>query len=235
MSDLDDLAEQRAIAAEIGQVARPDAGKRRFGKVGLTDPGQAGVRLGRRGPTATPEEVEAFLRGNAASDWGASVGSAARRQSGRRRRGSTARVPKPKPHPGRMSATQSPAIRRRSPPYRAARSPSASDVPQKSNAPPQGEARPWSREGKEVVGVRPPPWSRPPPQAGRPHLDAGGRRGGAAPGDRRRPVAEAERRASPGCGLVEVTSNKSARRPTLSTNAWATSAPATASQKSSES
>ena len=49
-------------------------GKRRFGKVGLTD--QAGkpvFGMDAKGPTAKPEDVEDYLRNLGAKDWGASL------------------------------------------------------------------------------------------------------------------------------------------------------------------
>lgn len=49
-------------------------GKRRFGKVGLTDPkGKAVFGMDAKGPTAGPEEVEHYLRNLGARDWGASL------------------------------------------------------------------------------------------------------------------------------------------------------------------
>jgi ribosomal protein S18 acetylase RimI-like enzyme len=50
------------------------AGKRRFGKVGLTDKtGKAVFGMDEKGPTAKPEEVEHYLRNLGAKDWGASL------------------------------------------------------------------------------------------------------------------------------------------------------------------
>jgi len=49
-------------------------GKRRFGKVGLTDQGNKAVfGMDEKGPTAKPEEVENYLRNLGAKDWGASL------------------------------------------------------------------------------------------------------------------------------------------------------------------
>jgi len=49
-------------------------GKRRFGKVGLTDSkGKPLFGMDSKGPTATPEEVEDYLRNLDAKDWGASL------------------------------------------------------------------------------------------------------------------------------------------------------------------
>ena len=50
------------------------SGKRRFGKVGLTDKtGKAVFGMDGKGPTAKPEEVEDYLRNLGAKDWGASL------------------------------------------------------------------------------------------------------------------------------------------------------------------
>jgi GNAT superfamily N-acetyltransferase len=49
-------------------------GKRRFGKVGLTDPGGKPVfGMDDKGPNAKPEDVEYYLRNLGAKDWGASL------------------------------------------------------------------------------------------------------------------------------------------------------------------
>jgi GNAT superfamily N-acetyltransferase len=77
MSDerLDDLAESarnRGLKLVRSRVRTP--GKRRFGKVGLTDPGGKAVfGMDEKGPNAKPEDVEDFLRNLGAKDWGASL------------------------------------------------------------------------------------------------------------------------------------------------------------------
>jgi ribosomal protein S18 acetylase RimI-like enzyme len=77
MSDsrLDELAESarnRGLKLVRSQVRTP--GKRRFGKVGLTDAkGQPVLGMDAKGPTAKPEEIEDYLRNLGAKDWGASL------------------------------------------------------------------------------------------------------------------------------------------------------------------
>jgi GNAT superfamily N-acetyltransferase len=77
MSDprLDLLAESarnRALKLVRSRVRTP--GKRRFGKVGLTDAsGKAVFGMDAKGPAAKPEEVEEYLRNLGAKDWGASL------------------------------------------------------------------------------------------------------------------------------------------------------------------
>lgn len=77
MSDerLDQLAESarnRGLKLARSRVRTP--GKRRFGKVGLTDEtGKAVFGMDAKGPAAKPEEVEDYLRNLGARDWGASL------------------------------------------------------------------------------------------------------------------------------------------------------------------
>lgn len=77
MSDprLDELAESarnRGLKLVRSRVRTP--GKRRFGKVGLTDAsGQAVFGMDAKGPAAKPEDVEDYLRNLGAKDWGASL------------------------------------------------------------------------------------------------------------------------------------------------------------------
>jgi GNAT superfamily N-acetyltransferase len=80
MSDerLDELAESarnRGLKLVRSRVRTP--GKRRFGKVGLTDArGKPVLGIDEKGPNAKPEEVEDYLRNLGAKDWGASLGVA---------------------------------------------------------------------------------------------------------------------------------------------------------------
>lgn len=77
MSDerLDALAEtarNRGLKLVRSRVRTP--GKRRFGKVGLTDKsGKSVFGMDSKGPAAKPEDVEDYLRNLGAKDWGASV------------------------------------------------------------------------------------------------------------------------------------------------------------------
>ena len=75
---LADTARNRGLKLVRSRVRTP--GKRRFGKVGLTDAdGKSVLGIDDKGPTATPDEVESFLRNLGAKDWGASLGYRARR------------------------------------------------------------------------------------------------------------------------------------------------------------
>ncbi len=77
MSDerLDQLAESarhRGLRLVRSRVRTP--GKRRFGKVGLTDAsGKPLFGMDAKGPTASPEDIEDYLRNLGAKDWGASL------------------------------------------------------------------------------------------------------------------------------------------------------------------
>jgi GNAT superfamily N-acetyltransferase len=77
MSDprLDELAESarnRGLKLVRSRVRSP--GKRRFGKVGLTDAkGKPVFGMDAKGPVGKPVEVEDFLRNLGAKDWGASL------------------------------------------------------------------------------------------------------------------------------------------------------------------
>jgi GNAT superfamily N-acetyltransferase len=72
---LDALAEgarNRGLKLVRSRVRTP--GKRRFGKVGLTDAGGKPVfGMDAKGPTAKPEDVEDYLRNLGTRDWGASL------------------------------------------------------------------------------------------------------------------------------------------------------------------
>jgi len=104
MSDpqLDALAESarnRGLKLVRSRVRTP--GKRRFGKVGLTDgSGRPILGMDAKGPTATPEEVEDYLRNLGAKDWGASLDVAVlprKRKQKRSREAANDTEPEPKP------------------------------------------------------------------------------------------------------------------------------------------
>jgi GNAT superfamily N-acetyltransferase len=108
--DLDALAESarnRGLKLVRSRVRTP--GKRRFGKVGLTDAsGQPVLGMDAKGPTAAPEEIEDYLRNLDAKHWGASLDVAVlprkrKAKQAERARGTPANdaEPEPKPAPAR--------------------------------------------------------------------------------------------------------------------------------------
>lgn len=135
MSDerLDLLAESarnRGLKLVRSRVRTP--GKRRFGKVGLTDKsGKAVFGMDDKGPTAKPEEAEQYLRNLGAKDWGASLGVAV--------------MPRKKPKPPSRKA-----------PPAAANDPEPVRERKAKPAPPQPKPKPPPREPKP-----PPPPPKP--------------------------------------------------------------------------
>jgi ribosomal protein S18 acetylase RimI-like enzyme len=105
VSDADELADSarnRGLKLVRSRVRTP--GKRRFGKLGLTDKsGKPVFGMDAKGPTAKPEEVEDFLRNLGAKDWGASLDVAVlpRKRKARKpvRDAANDRAPAPKPKP----------------------------------------------------------------------------------------------------------------------------------------
>jgi GNAT superfamily N-acetyltransferase len=106
MSDpeIDALAEtarNRGLKLVRSRVRTP--GKRRFGKVGLTDKsGEAVFGMDAKGPVGKPEDVEDYLRNLGAKDWGASLDVAVlpRKKKARRVAANDAEpAPKPAPPP----------------------------------------------------------------------------------------------------------------------------------------
>jgi len=72
LDELAGSARNRGLKLVRSRVRTP--GKRRFGKVGLTDgSGKEVFGMDAKGPTAKPEEVEDYLRNLGAKDWGASL------------------------------------------------------------------------------------------------------------------------------------------------------------------
>ena len=104
MSDpsIDELAEtarNRGLKLVRSRVRTP--GKRRFGKVGLTDAaGKPVYGLDDKGPSGSPDDVEHYLRNLGAKDWGASLDVAVmpRKKKPRRRAANDSEpVSEPKP------------------------------------------------------------------------------------------------------------------------------------------
>ncbi len=91
IDDLAETARNRGLKLVRSRVRTP--GKRRFGKVGLTDKsGKAVFGMDEKGPAAKPEEVEHYLRNLGAKDWGASLGVAV---LPRKRKPTAKKVPRP--------------------------------------------------------------------------------------------------------------------------------------------
>jgi GNAT superfamily N-acetyltransferase len=110
--DLDALSEtarNRGLKLVRSRVRTP--GKRRFGKVGLTDPrGKAVFGMDDNGPTAKPEDVEHYLRNLGAKDWGASLDVAVMPRKKPRKVRAAANDTEPEPEPVRRPAqTAAPA------------------------------------------------------------------------------------------------------------------------------
>jgi GNAT superfamily N-acetyltransferase len=89
LNELAESARNRGLKLVRSRVRTP--GKRRFGKVGLTDArGKPVYGMDEKGPTAKPEDVEDYLRNLGAKDWGASLNVAV---LPRKRRAKPARKP----------------------------------------------------------------------------------------------------------------------------------------------
>jgi len=72
IDELAETARNRGLKLVRSRVRTP--GKRRFGKVGLTDAsGKAVYGMDSKGPTGAPDDVEHYLRNLGAKDWGASL------------------------------------------------------------------------------------------------------------------------------------------------------------------
>lgn len=118
MSDprLDELAESarnRGLRLVRSRVRTP--GKRRFGKVGLTDAsGKPVLGMDAKGPTASPDEIEDYLRNLDARDWGASLDVAVlprKKKVARRPANDVEPAPKPAPPPAPTEPAPKPKIR----------------------------------------------------------------------------------------------------------------------------
>jgi len=102
MSDprIDELAETaRNRGLKLVRSRVRTSGKRRFGKVGLTDKaGKPVFGMDAKGPIGTPGEVEDYLRNLGAKDWGASLDVAVMpRRKKPRREAANDRGPEPRP------------------------------------------------------------------------------------------------------------------------------------------
>ncbi len=114
---LADSARNRGLKLVRSRVRTP--GKRRFGKVGLTDAvGKSVFGMDDKGPNAKPEDVEHYLRNLGAKDWGASLDVAVlprKRKAKPARQAANDIEPEPKPtpppKPPKPKATPKPKVR----------------------------------------------------------------------------------------------------------------------------
>jgi GNAT superfamily N-acetyltransferase len=129
---LDALAESarnRGLKLVRSRIRTP--GKRRFGKVGVTDAaGKPIFGMDAKGPTAKPEEVEDYLRGLGARDWGASLDVAApqRKRTGKKPPGPK-RTPANDAPPPKAAARAKPAPKPKAPPKPQIRAARPADAP----------------------------------------------------------------------------------------------------------
>ena len=96
---LAEMARNRGLKLIRSRVRTP--GKRRFGKVGLTDAkGKAVLGMDDKGPVGKPEDIEDYLRNLGAKDWGASLDVAVMpRKKKPRRAAANDAEPAPRPTP----------------------------------------------------------------------------------------------------------------------------------------
>src|SRR3954453_5474922 len=119
MSDerIDALAEtarNRGLKLVRSRVRTP--GKRRLGKVGLTDPsGKPVFGMDPKGPTGSPDDAEHYLRNLGANDWGASLDVAVmprKRRANPKREAANDSEPAPRaapaPAPPKLKAREKP-------------------------------------------------------------------------------------------------------------------------------
>lgn len=116
---LDGLAEtarNRGLKLVRSRVRTP--GKRRFGKVGLTDTsGRPVFGMDDGGPIGKPEDVEDYLRNLGAKDWGASLDVAVlpRKKKSRRTAANDAERAKQPPPPPKVQEKSAPKLREAKP------------------------------------------------------------------------------------------------------------------------
>ena len=98
LDTLTEAARNRGLKLIRSRVRTP--GNRRFGKAGLTDArGEPVFGMDAKGPTATPEEIENYLRKLEAGDWGKSLGAPDLAKTKPKSRVAKPRPPKEKPKP----------------------------------------------------------------------------------------------------------------------------------------
>ena len=207
--DLREMAANRGLKLVRSRIRTPGRGD--YGRFALKDAktGRQVFGFGRKGLTATGEEIEDFLRGNAAATWKSSVGSARRAAPAARPKP----APKPKPEPelalrdARPKDAAAIAVLIDGLGYEAG----AADVKRRLAALARSGQQAVVAEKGDVVGVMTISMMhvlhRPKPVGRISMLVVAEAARGAGIGAAL--VAEAERRlAAKGCGLVEVTSNR---------------------------
>jgi ribosomal protein S18 acetylase RimI-like enzyme len=98
IEQLAESARNRGLKLVRSRVRKP--GKLGFGKVGLTDPsGKPVFGMDGKEPTATPDEVELYLRNVGAKDWGASLDIAVVPRKQKRSANKTVPAPANDPEP----------------------------------------------------------------------------------------------------------------------------------------
>ena len=133
LDQLSESARNRGLKLVRSRVRTP--GKRRFGKVGLTDAsGKPIFGMDAKGPTAKPEEVEDYLRNLGAKDWGASLDVAVlpRKRKAAKVRREAANDAEPEPKPQRKPKPEpapKPKPKPKPPPEPKIRDAKPSDVP----------------------------------------------------------------------------------------------------------
>lgn len=131
---LAEMARNRGLKLVRSRVRTP--GKRRFGKVGLTDAsGKPVFGMDGKGPIGKPEEAEHFLRNLGARDWGASLDVAV--------------MPRKKPAPSRIEGKQAePSREAANDPQPARRTPRPSPPPSPPPPPPKPAPKPKLRDAR---------------------------------------------------------------------------------------
>ena len=209
MSDeaLREMAENRGCKLVRSRVRTPDRGD--YGRFGLKDAktGREVFGFGKKGLTASPEEIEQYLRGDAAATWKSSVGKT--------RRGA------PKPKPAAKPKPEPELVLRDARPKDAAAiaalitalgyEAEAADIKRRLAALAEAGQQIVVAEKAKLVGVLTTSimivLHRPKPVGRISMLVVAEEERGAGIGTAL--VAEAEKRlAAKGCGLVEVTSNR---------------------------